>query len=1259
MTSSTSSIDDLLDLDFGTPVAADAGDNDQRSPGAIEVVGRSEPSHTSNTLLLDFGASTTESSTDDNLQSTKDGDFCLFAMDDVTGQGFNTLTTDKSAITPTSPWQPLDVLPGQVDLTPSRQSKSSVGSLNDEDALLFDPLAPMSPFEPTQETSDSEPTLKKWTVTSGPDSDTVQPVGRPDLLDFAKDTRTSKKEDDMADPKRGKMNRTMERSFEDLLAGLEEDDLDPDLDDILTTGSLSPQITDASFNAMAAQSKKSYTQFEDRLGRTKDKEDDLKEDDSKESEPPQKLEDQKTIDEIFGEVEESRASVTDLLTSDEEEPPLDVEGVLDEEPEANVEVMVTDHDEPDAETRDVDEKEAVLSDMDDSTAENGQLKREASLDFNDVGDTSHLDVNIGKQKTSLRKKGSLARRRKPTRTNVRNILSSSEDSHFQDTTEAKESSSKEINGFGDEEVFDKSGSPDPTSPPAKKSSHLMMPLPGLGQPMLPRKTPQPRASPDEEMTPVERKRDPKAMGVKLPMPQLRPTRTPDNQDQEKAVSPEFEKPALRKVTTPQETENVVEKNDTFEVPTLKAVAPEKPARQSEKVDETEKLFSKPPLKSVPKMEVDTTPVSVSKETPYNIPLRRVDSNREKSPVKPAKESENIFDTPSLKRVQRDDDADRSKISPENEGKFEVPALKTVASDLKRSESQEIESEKTFNKPALRNTPKVKAEPPTSAEAKGKFDLPSLKRTPKVPRSDSSELNSGGAFDVPNLKNNRPVKTQLEFDDVAKGPSENKHTFDVPQLKNTPKSDIEGSKEAAAKDSKEEPSWMKDMKLRKTSTKSEESLDQMKEKETPVWMKTAAEKREKAAEILNTKENQSKTPGDGKPQWTDMSRLRKTPNGLPLQESTESSENSLNGKPSQERIRLASTGSKDGDSSSSSSSRERTPVSGGTRDQYVPSWLKTKDNRHQSTPNLNVISPPSADTTSIPQWKKDLAERRKLRKENSVDTPLKVKTQLEFDDVAKGPSENKHTFDVPQLKNTPKSDIEGSKEAAAKDSKEEPSWMKDMKLRKTSTKSEESLDQMKEKETPVWMKTAAEKREKAAEILNTKENQSKTPGDGKPQWTDMSRLRKTPNGLPLQESTESSENSLNGKPSQERVRLASTGSKDGDSSSSSSSRERTPVSGGTRDQYVPSWLKTKDNRHQSTPNLNVISPPSADTTSIPQWKKDLAERRKLRKENSVDTPLKAKSDSTDAGAASWKTEFALKKKTTPMPKTTAEIRTSSY
>lgn len=49
-------------------------------------------------------------------------------------------------------------------------------------------------------------------------------------------------------------------------------------------------------------------------------------------------------------------------------------------------------------------------------------------------DSNHLGVDIGKQKTDLRKRGSLAKRRKPTRSTVRSTLLSGEEAMFQDST---------------------------------------------------------------------------------------------------------------------------------------------------------------------------------------------------------------------------------------------------------------------------------------------------------------------------------------------------------------------------------------------------------------------------------------------------------------------------------------------------------------------------------------------------------------------------------------------------------------------------------------------------------------------------------------------------------------------------------------------------------------------------------------------------------------------------------------------------------
>lgn len=45
-----------------------------------------------------------------------------------------------------------------------------------------------------------------------------------------------------------------------------------------------------------------------------------------------------------------------------------------------------------------------------------------------------LDVDMGKQKTALRKRGSLAKRRKPSRSSIHSMGGADEDSHFTDST---------------------------------------------------------------------------------------------------------------------------------------------------------------------------------------------------------------------------------------------------------------------------------------------------------------------------------------------------------------------------------------------------------------------------------------------------------------------------------------------------------------------------------------------------------------------------------------------------------------------------------------------------------------------------------------------------------------------------------------------------------------------------------------------------------------------------------------------------------
>ena len=60
-----------------------------------------------------------------------------------------------------------------------------------------------------------------------------------------------------------------------------------------------------------------------------------------------------------------------------------------------------------------------------------------------------------------------------------------------------------------------------------------------------------------------------------------------------------------------------------------------------------------------------------------------------------------------------------------------------------------------------------------------------------------------------------------------------------------------------------------------------------------------------------------------------------------------------------------------------------------KDHYVPSWFKSKDLREKSpsTTNLTYVTP-TKDTSEVPQWKRELIEKLKERKDS--DTGLSVR-----------------------------------------------------------------------------------------------------------------------------------------------------------------------------------------------------------------------------------------------------------------------------
>ncbi|VDI16386.1 Hypothetical predicted protein [Mytilus galloprovincialis] len=660
------------------------------------------------------------------------------------------------------------------------------------------------------------------------------------------------------------------------------------------------------------------------------------------------------------------------------------------------------------------------------------------------------DVDIGKQKTVLRKKGSLAKRRKPSRTSVHSMGAADENSRYSDSTEPKPVMQ---NGHTDEDVFSRNSSSsvdsDAQSPPAKKPLAGMVALPGMGMPMgLPKRKSRGSTPSDSDLTPDEAKKDFRNIGVKLPIPSSRGSSESDNQSN-------ITSPKLRKTSDKEVMKSPVEPTHQFEKPKLKAVS--RPVREREESDDS-KMFDMPALKQVEKSptksrafeqndDMDTKHVF---QTPK---LRKVDDapteslrfihgktgEDDETESRISDDSRHIFQTPTLKKVDNPptktlrnlhgdesdmkltlgdhmgesstDDIDigmyfekpqlrnvpkptetlrnvykekpqidvpelknvpkmelELKSPTEIDNKFNVPQLKSVQKE-RETDNQEKE-EGTFQIPTLRSTPLPKRrEPPKSPETKT-FDVPMLRRTPRV-KSETDTVESEkpptGIFEKPKLKSARSL--QQDMDDSTNKDSHSKHRFDVPSLRNTPsKKESSVQRSESVRSDHEKPSWLQDTKLKPTRGG---SIDSSGDKDTdkPSWLTSDSRKRHDSKENKNVDS-------------FDLSESTPRKSSIPLQETKP--ENGINGHHTPSRTRLTSASSEHDDD------EIKTKKNTG-RDQYVPSWLKTTDTKGKSpsTPNLAFVTP-TKDSSEVPQWKRELAEKRRRQKDgDGAPTPMKA------------------------------------------------------------------------------------------------------------------------------------------------------------------------------------------------------------------------------------------------------------------------------
>lgn len=895
-------------------------------------------------------------------------------------------------------------------------------------------------------------------------------------------------------------NRKIEKSFEDLLTGL-SDENDDDIDDLVDFDNLPEMCSDATLIAIT-KSNKPYTnaasmddslrmsEFDDATNFTskssKTNDTDLFSTDDfftqKSNGKEEYVENEKLID--FEESEVIKTEKTDelfeydtnrddvkeedkLIDFDDQEDNDDddiSDEKIDEENSTGSNEVDEDDDkyEPNFVDRSDEKVDVMLTDetgnavdiMDQDTevVVNG-LQREESIDLDAiVQDNTHLDVDIGKQKTVLRKKGSLAKRRKPSRTSIHSMGAADENSRYSDSTEPKPVMQ---NGHTDEDVFARNSSSsidsDVQSPPAKKPLPGMVALPGMGMPMgFPKRKSRGSTPSDSDLTPDEAKKDFRNIGVKLPISSSSGSSESDNQtnitspklrktsDQETLKSPvepthQFEKPKLKAVSRPVREREDSDDSKTFDMPALKQVekSPTK-SRASEQNDDmdTKHVFQTPKLRRVDDAPTESlrfihgktgedddsksrisddsrhifqTPKLKKVDNPPTKTLRNLHGISDDSDMKltlgdhvgesstddidigmyfekpqlrnvpkPTETLRNVYkekphiDVPELKNVPKMELELKSPTEVDN--KFNVPQLKSVQKE-RETDNQEKE-EGTFQIPTLRSTPLPKRrEPPKSPEAKT-FDVPMLRRTPRVkPETDTveSEKPPTGVFEKPKLKSARSL--QQDMDESSSKDSHVKHRFEVPSLRNTPSKKESGvQRSESVKSDHEKPSWLQDTKLKPTRGASIDSSGD-KNEEKPSWLTSDTRNRH------DSKENKNADSFD---------LLESTPrkSSRPLQETKP--ENGINGHQTPSRTRLTSASSEHDDDDL------RTIKTTG-KDQYVPSWLKTTDTRGKSpsTPNLAFVTP-TKDTSEVPQWKRELAEKRRRQKDgDGAPTPMKA------------------------------------------------------------------------------------------------------------------------------------------------------------------------------------------------------------------------------------------------------------------------------
>ena len=391
------------------------------------------------------------------------------------------------------------------------------------------------------------------------------------------------------------------------------------------------------------------------------------------------------------------------------------------------------------------------------------------------------------------------------------------------------------------------------------------------------------------------KKDFRSIGVKLPIPQLKSARKGSSGEGDVSTENDFsfEKPALKKVERPvSERLKSPESDKHFDVSALKSVTKNERERKRSET-ESEKVFNKPPLRQVQREEAKVMRTSPESEHKFEVPsLKTVQKKHSEGSTS---ESDKRFDKPVLRAVsvERND----SLKSDESDKTFVKPALRSAPKPyLEKPTTPKSPEAKTFEIPNLRRTPKVDRGQIETSEKPGHhmhvFDKPSLRNVsrPSIEEKDTNGHDTETKYKFEKLalrnvpRDHLPTQTlrgKTELDSAKLSDSDEKHKFDLPALRNvsretrfiesppkvpsgetepvsrlrsqlraTPRKDVSKPVDG---DKPEAPSWLKDMKLKKTRSQGDDLNDIGKGREAvPAWSQLAADKRSKMLEVLSFK-----------------------------------------------------------------------------------------------------------------------------------------------------------------------------------------------------------------------------------------------------------------------------------------------------------------------------------------------------------------------------------------------------------------------